>query len=62
MWSTHLVWDGKQIQIDPIATFNMIYGAHNNILFIIKVRIIFVSKWPYYKLTLNYVDYCVLNG
>ena len=34
--------DDKQIQIVPIATFFVIYGAHMYILFIFKVEIVWV--------------------
>jgi hypothetical protein len=38
-WSTWSIRNGKQIQIEVVATFLIMFGAHMNISFIIKVRI-----------------------
>ena len=35
----------EQIQIEAMATFLIVYGAHMNILLIIKVKICVLGKW-----------------
>jgi hypothetical protein len=42
-----LVRDGKQIQIEVVVTFLMIFGVHMNVLFVIKVKIFVLIKWSY---------------
>ena len=56
IWNT-LVQDDFQIQIVFVVTFLIIFGDCMNILFIVKVKILYVSKWSYRSL-IN-VDYCV---
>jgi len=36
-----------QIQVLTVTTFVVIFGACMNILFIVKVKIICLTKWPY---------------
>lgn len=38
---------GQYIQIEVLPTFLIIYGAHMNILFIIKANILVLIRWPY---------------
>ena len=42
-----LAQDGKQIQIEVVVAFLIIFGAHMNILFIIKVTFLLLIKWSY---------------
>ena len=37
--------NGQQIQIEVVAIFLIIFGAHVNILLIIKVNILVLIKW-----------------
>ena len=50
--------DNKQIQIVPIAIFLIIFGAHVNILFIIKVKILSLKKLVIY-VPANNIDHWV---
>jgi hypothetical protein len=43
------VKDEKQIQIEVMATFFMIFGAHVQILFIIEEKIPVLIKWSYWS-------------
>lgn len=48
MWNTQSARDDQQIQIVPVAIcLVLIFGAHMNIIFIIKVWIIVLIKWWY---------------
>ena len=42
-----LVQNGQQIQIEAEATFLIIFRAHINTLFIIKIKILVHIKWSY---------------
>ena len=42
-----LVRDGSQIQMEAIATFLTIFGAHMNISFIIEIKIFVLIRWSY---------------
>ena len=37
----------RQIQIEPIATFLIIFRAHTNLPFVFKVKILVLIKWSY---------------
>ena len=50
------VQDLKQLHIDAMATFLLIFGAHRNILFIIRVEILVVMKWSYIHISLIMLD------
>ena len=53
----------QQFLIDAVATFLNVVGAHLNILFIIKVKIVALIKWSYsLPPTPNYVAYWAYNG
>ena len=45
----------------PIAIFLRIFGAHINILFIIKLKILFLITSSFQS-SPNYVDYWAQNG
>ena len=49
------IWYDMQIQIKHVATFFILFGAHMNIVFLINVKIVVLTKWSY--MSLNYVDY-----
>lgn len=44
---TRLVRNGKQIQIEGVATFLVSFGAHLSILFVIKFKPLVLTKWSY---------------
>ena len=52
--NTQLVWDNWQIEIVHVAVCLVV---HMNLLFIIKVKILELSKWSYRPPPPNHVDY-----
>ena len=44
-YDTQILQDGDQIQAITVTIFLINFGAHMNILLIIKVRIFFLNKW-----------------
>ena len=55
IWNVQLVQDDLQIQIVPVAICLAIFGAHINILFIIKVMTLVLIEVVIQVLP-NYVD------
>ena len=47
IWNKQSLRDHLQIQITPVVVRLTIFGAHMNILFIIKVKILVLIKWSY---------------
>jgi hypothetical protein len=47
IWNTQLVRGDWNIQIKVVATILMIFGAHMNILFIIKAKSLVLIKWSH---------------
>jgi hypothetical protein len=47
IWNIQLVWDKKHVQIVSGAICHIISGAHMDILFIVKLKILMLIKWSY---------------
>ena len=47
IWNMWFAQDGKHIQIVHVSIFAINFGAHMNIFYVIKVKILVLIKWLY---------------